>query len=213
MNAEGLIHLDRQRLPEAVAVLCRAFDDDPHVRYLFPEEAKRSKGLVWLMTGIVRMGFLYGEVHATEAMDGVAVWLAPGYPKVGLKQSIRTGWWSAPFVLGLSGMMRLSGFAVLERSKDRHMKAPHWFLSAIGVLPEKQGEGIASRLIRPMLPRADAEGMPCYLDSSKEGNVAIYRRYGFEVTEQIQIGKDGPPGWTMTRPGVPGPPPPYSGED
>jgi len=36
-------------------------------------------------------------------------------------------------------------------------------------------------LVRPVLEHIDREAMPCYLDTSAEKNVAIYRRFGFEV--------------------------------
>ena len=50
-----------------------------------------------------------------------------------------------------------------------------------------------------MLERCDAEGLPAYLESSKERNVPFYRRHGFEVREEIHFGPGGPPMWPMWR--------------
>jgi len=33
----------------------------------------------------------------------------------------------------------------------------------------------------PILEHCDSEGMPAYLESSKESNIAFYRRHGFKV--------------------------------
>jgi hypothetical protein len=49
-----------------------------------------------------------------------------------------------------------------------------------------------------MLARVDADGMPAYLESSNELNLALYRRHGFEVTSEVAI-PGGPRTWPMWR--------------
>jgi len=44
----------------------------------------------------------------------------------------------------------------------------------------------------------DAEGLPAYLESSKESNVPFYERHGFAVTETFDL-PDGPRLWLMWR--------------
>ena len=46
-------------------------------------------------------------------------------------------------------------------------------------------------LLEPGLARADAEGLPCYLESSNPLNVGLYERHGFEVTREHHL-PDGP---------------------
>ncbi|MEJ0040842.1 MAG: hypothetical protein WDM81_00820 [Rhizomicrobium sp.] len=50
--------------------------------------------------------------------------------------------------------------------------------------------------MRERLAVADAAGLPCYLESSKDTNIPIYRSFGFEVTGEIKI-PDGPTIWPM----------------
>ncbi|GAA5167553.1 hypothetical protein GCM10023321_60480 [Pseudonocardia eucalypti] len=38
-----------------------------------------------------------------------------------------------------------------------------------------------SPVIEPGLLAADAQGIPCYLETSLAGNVSLYRRLGFQV--------------------------------
>ena len=64
---------------------------------------------------------------------------------------------------------------------------------------EQQGKGVGTALLRPVLEHCDAEGIPCYLESSKERNVPFYRRHGFEVVEEVSLPDDGPMLWTMWR--------------
>ena len=64
---------------------------------------------------------------------------------------------------------------------------------------DRQGQGIGSACMRPILERADAEAMPCYLESSCERNVPLYERNGFRVTEVVDLPDDGPAIWLMWR--------------
>jgi len=54
----------------------------------------------------------------------------------------------------------------------------------MAVVPEAQGQGYTSRLMRAVSRAADAEGVPCYLEASSERNTRIYGRFGYEVRGQ-----------------------------
>lgn len=88
---------------------------------------------------------------------------------------------------------------LVSRHHERLVQAPHWYLLILGVEPERQGQGIGSALIAPNLARADAEGLPCYLETAKEPNVMFYRRHGFEVRDEENIPGGGPKVWMMVR--------------
>jgi hypothetical protein len=53
--------------------------------------------------------------------------------------------------------------------------------------------------MRPVLERCDGEGVPAYLESSKERNVPLYERNGFRVTEEMVVPNGGPKIWLMWR--------------
>jgi len=46
---------------------------------------------------------------------------------------------------------------------------------------------------------SDRDGVPAYLESSKEKNVPLYERNGFKVTEEFLVPNGGPKIWLMWR--------------
>jgi ribosomal protein S18 acetylase RimI-like enzyme len=90
------------------------------------------------------------------------------------------------------------GLGLFELLARHHPRERHWYLPVLGTAPEHQGRGFGSALLAPVLGRCDAEGVPAYLESSKERNLAFYRRHGFEVTATIRV-PDGPELWPMLR--------------
>jgi predicted N-acetyltransferase YhbS len=53
--------------------------------------------------------------------------------------------------------------------------------------------------MEPVLRRADQDGVPAYLESSKERNIPYYRRFGFEVLSELHLPNGGPTLWPMWR--------------
>jgi predicted N-acetyltransferase YhbS len=86
----------------------------------------------------------------------------------------------------------------LGQVEARHPDRPHLYLAVLGVDPGRQGDGVGSALIRPGLELCDREGLPAYLETGKERNLAFYGRHGFRVTEELTLPK-GPPIWLMWR--------------
>ena len=89
-----------------------------------------------------------------------------------------------------------------ELVEGRHpAEPPHFYLFAIGVDPARQGGCRGSRLIREVLERCDRDGIPAYLENSKERNLPFYERHGFATRERVDLPDGGPPVWLMWRGG------------
>jgi len=67
------------------------------------------------------------------------------------------------------------------------VKGPHWYLMAVGTSPSRQGTGLGSSLLQLGTSKADAAGIPCYLETATESNVAFYSKRGFEVTGEANL--------------------------
>jgi GNAT superfamily N-acetyltransferase len=60
------------------------------------------------------------------------------------------------------------------------------------VLPEAQGKGVGRALFNEVTKKADAEGIKCYLESSRdEPNTKIYEALGFKFVRGMDCDDDG----------------------
>ncbi|MDX1733562.1 MAG: N-acetyltransferase, partial [Halioglobus sp.] len=137
----------------------------------------------------------HGLVYLDAQQRGAACWLGPGET---LKWSYRPSNVSRIFrQVGLKGLYRmiLSGMA----TEKHHPKAPHYYLFAIGAGSAYRGQGVGSALISHMLRRCDEEGVPAYLENSKEQNLRFYEGHGFRVQKEIRFADTAPPVWLMWR--------------
>ena len=192
--------LRRDQIGDSSAVLTRAFDDDPVFRHLYPAARRRRWSCRGFLQAIVRDGLPFGEVWAAVddgAVVGTAGWLPEGAYPPSRRRAARQllAAWQAL----LTPHTFRDGLRYLTETEKLHPKEPHWYLAVIGVEPARQGEGLGGKLLAPVLGRLDEAGVPAYLETSTEGNVAWYRHHGFEVQHEVRPASTGPPVWTMWR--------------
>ena len=97
-----------------------------------------------------------------------------------------------------NSMMKVNEFSSKRRMK--YAIDPYIHLGPFAVDPEKQGQGFASKLIRPMLAHLDENKMHSYLEAQSESNVSLYEHYGFEVLAEGVVPDTDIPHWDMMRP-------------
>lgn len=79
------------------------------------------------------------------------------------------------------------------------MAEEHEYLLMIAVDLGRQGEGLGTELMRPVLERCDREGVPAYLEASSERSKGLYERLGWQSTGEAVRLPDGPLMWPMWR--------------
>ena len=183
-------------VPDLVDLLVRAFADDPVANFMFAGDRRRQRGLHSFFGSQIRRQYLPGgQVYTTDDRAGVAVWGAPDRPRNGLVELLQL-LPTAPYLIS-PGMVR--ALRLLFEVEGLHPKEPHWYLATLGTEPERQGSGVGTALLRAMLARIDEEGDCAYLESSKERNVSLYARFGFEVIDEFRSVVGSPPIWRMWR--------------
>jgi ribosomal protein S18 acetylase RimI-like enzyme len=195
-----VVRLASSDAPLAQRILEAAFEDYPLMKYAAEDRKRRRRGVRALYGSILRACMRWGEVYGTTDGAGAACWLPPGQSFPSLFRQVRAGMLGVPIAFGWSGMRRLLPYdAVGQKLHHAHGVVPHWYLWAIGVEPSRQGQGVAGRLMAPILSRADRDGHACYLETQVEGNVRIYERQGFTMVERCDLPGRTIPVWGMLR--------------
>lgn len=194
------IPLAEQHCQQAAHVLARAFHQDPMMRLVVPNDAKRARLLPSFFGIAVRYCLSYGEGYVMPGLEGAACWLRPGDTMPGLVRLVRIGIRSAPLGIGLPGLRRYMDVArFAEEVHARCVPAKHWYLWCIGVDPARQGQGLGGRLMQPVLAKASAAGLPCYLETMNEANLPFYEKHGFRVANEGVVPGHGLRAWAMLR--------------
>ncbi|MCZ7529270.1 MAG: GNAT family N-acetyltransferase [Acidimicrobiia bacterium] len=129
----------------------------------------------------------------TPDVAAVAMWRDVDKWKPGFTEIVRM------LPAGLRGFRSRAGIRAIQRIEKAHPREHHYYLETLGTHPGRQGEGLGGSLVSVMTDRADAEGLPCYLESSNPENEPFYMRKGFEVREELDLGKGAPVFRTMWR--------------
>src|SRR5436305_13784425 len=145
-------------VPRLAAVLGRAFADDPLNKHLVPDDQRRAKRLPGGFAEQMRHVFLpSGAVLTTPDRAGAALWLGPEAQRLPLRAQLRL----MPGMARLFGMRGIPGaMRTMAELDSRAPREPHWHLSLLGVEPDRQGAGIGSALLQPVLERCDRGRLP-----------------------------------------------------
>ena len=185
-----------------IAALARAFYDDPLFGFFVPDLVKQHKALVAFMSSGVKDAAPFDEIwvaHADGKVACAAVWLPPGgYPR-SVKREVMTYVRTAP-TLVQCGPRIGRAFALLSAVDKAHhaLHEPHYYLAILGTDPQYQRTGAGTAVLAPVLERCDTEGLPAYLETQKEENLAYYARHRFDLVQKIEI-EGCPPVWTLRR--------------
>jgi len=90
-ESNQIVRLAATQTSQAVEVLTRAFQNDPMYVQIFPDEDERARSMSWLWDAVIRYSLVYGEVHTTPGVGGLACWLSPGNAQITFWRMLRTG--------------------------------------------------------------------------------------------------------------------------
>jgi len=198
-DLNSLVRLTKKQIKPAAEMMARAFQDYPLSAFFFPDASERMKKQPVTFQSLLRYGVQYGEVYATSPdLEGAAVWLPHDKAQRTLWRNIRIGNFSVLFRRGGNpGHMSFHEYSTSVR--ERRVPFPHLYLQLLGVDPAQQGKGYSSLLLRAMFARTDKEGIPCFLETQVEKNVALYQHLGFRVVEEGIVPGSDVSSWAMLR--------------
>lgn len=170
---------------QLVKIATESFADDPHMNNMFghsvsKEVAERNheRGMNILITEWMNDP---GKVVITDESGMCFAMWSEGKPQYGVIAQIRNAL-RFIFAIGLQPARRCGEYE--DAISNKHPSKPHLYLDVMGTMPEAQGKGIGSRVMRKMTRYLDENGIAAYTWSSNVKNVPFYQRHGFEIVEQ-----------------------------
>jgi GNAT superfamily N-acetyltransferase len=179
---------------EAIAALLHeVFRDDPVSRWVFPDAAHREEAHPRLFGAFLDHGLGHGTVHVTADGAGAAVWFAVAGGE--LRGGDDLGARLEKVDPGNDRLPTLGELTEAAHPVDRD----HAYLQAIAVTAARQGRGVGSGLLAPVLEQCDRDGLPAYLEASNDDSRRLYERHGFVTLDPVVSLPDGPPMYPMWR--------------
>ena len=182
-------------VPQLAAMLARAFHDDPVTAWFMRNEARRPRYAARFFAWQLHRLLGQEQVHVATDGSAAAVWALPGQWRESNWQAMRL---FVSLVPALFSHLAPAG-AASSRWSGATRPSRTCTSRCSGTDPPAQGRGLGSAVLRPGLDLCDREGLPAYLESSKESNVGFYARFGFRVTSEVRMLGDGPTVWLMWR--------------
>lgn len=206
MNSLDVLQLQPSQIVDASEIAAKAFQSDPVFSYLTPDVLHlRFQALTWLTNRVMAYCSQYEQIYTTSDLQGVAAWLPPGEFSSELLQQLKMvlqlQLYRLPVKVGWNRLGRW--LTVLYQTEIAHQQdmenAPCWYLGMMVVHPAKQGQGVGSQLLQPILRRASDEGFPCYVVTFTEQAVRFYQKNGFEIARAQKFSPNAPSFWTLKR--------------
>lgn len=162
------------------ATLTTALWQDPFYQAVTPSVGRRAMLETYFALAL-REARRAGDVQTLAEAAGAAIWTAPaGSPLADAAADEKHQ--------ALHGLLDPDGWSAYEaigrfcRRQVAAVVPPEaWYLSILGVAPERRGAGLGAGLLRPTLDRLDGERRPSYLETFNPRSLPFYARLGYVV--------------------------------
>jgi hypothetical protein len=191
----NLYQLTSNDLSKGSEVLGKAFEEDPIWLEILKDELEKFSIAFEVP---LKQCLKYGKAFSVSSnLEGIAGWLPSHNVNMNFFQFIWSGAFKSALKLGNKIGKRIQEvFKMITEDRKSNMTVPYIYLYVIGVLPEHQGKGIGSSLIKDMLKVLPSE-IPLYLETETEQNVKFYEKLGFRVMKEIRVPSIDLPMWEM----------------
>ena len=180
--------LQKKDLVAAAKVMAAAFSDDASIRYLLGGENMGNNDWKYFLCVLKS---IYGKcimLSADEYINNLLILFPPQLKAVPTMPFILNGGIGLCCSFGINLFLRSLNYENnCQTVKSRYITCDTWYCMCFVVAPQMQGQGIGSRLIKPVLQVLDSNHIPLYLETHKDVNVSIYKHLGFETVDKSNI--------------------------
>lgn len=118
-------------------------------------------------------------------LEAVSLWFPPG---MGHSEDADPDPFGAKDFADPGTMKKMQAVNDVISALTAHLgQEPQWYLHLVAVRPQFRDRKYSSLLIRPMLVRAEKEGLPCTLITQNMANVRKYEHWGFKVVREMPV--------------------------
>jgi len=185
--------LQPNEIVEASVLMSRAYNSDPTTCAILGGQSEKQRS--FLESGF-KMTLKKGTVFSAKENEKIlGVMRFVEYPEC-KKEFLFQGLDILPALLFLRDKaLRIRKWQSIW--VKHHPDKPHCHLEAIGVLPERQGQGVGSLLLKHFCAYVDELKQAAYLETDQPKNVRFYERFGFNIIEEASVLSL--PNWFMWR--------------
>lgn len=197
---ESAYPLSKKDLPRAAQIMAAAFDKDPSIRHLLGGEREGRHDRRYFLT---LLKAIYGRcvmLSRETPADSLLILFPPRKTSVPTLRFLLAGGLALPLFFG--GGMFPRSMAYEENCKRVRAKTAArnaWYCMCFVVSPERQGKGVGSSLLSPVLGVLDRYRVPLYLETHRAENVSLYEHFGFALTDVGRIPRTGITQYAMQR--------------
>jgi len=180
------------------ATVAAAFAEDPGWAFIFGDEYERLA--VHFAAALFDVRVASKNVWVTDDLAAVAMWDAPGNSDEDASDEAsahaESVWAGYRAIAGEHALARLVSYnEVVAAASPAGL---YWYLGVLATHPERQGEGLATAVLAPIVEEADRLGIACCLETSTAENRRFYERRGFAPATEVLL-PGGPPTWWLRR--------------
>jgi len=180
LNAIQIRPMLASDMDAACELIGLAFADNPNTLTVAGGNRAKACQMTQAAVRVAKLGRKYSHVMIAE--DGerlVGVLNAVAWPHCQMRTAEKLKIVLA--VLPAMGPALARQLKISNAWAKRDPGEPHWHLGPIAVRPEFQGSGVGKAMLASFLGMADEQGLPSYLETDVDRNVALYEKFGFRV--------------------------------
>ena len=165
-----------------------AYENYPLFNYLLGSESKAESIKQIIMSSLKAIKYEFIGISVGEDSEVVAIFMKPNYKGSPAVPFLLQGGIKLIFKYSFGILFRLLNYEnYAMRLKEKYSDDNCWYLYSLTVHPDYQHNGLATKVMQPMLDFFDNTGQSCYLETNKECNVAMYEHFGFTLLEKGEI--------------------------
>ena len=176
------------RIDEMANVSAEAFvfNNDPIGNFMFENEPNHLILKKRFFRSLVTSCSPNAIRHASSpALEAVSIWFPPGMDH---SEDVEKDSFIAQDFSDSGTMEKIQAVNEVIATLTAHLgQKPQWYLHLVASHPKFSSQGYSSLLIRPMLAKAEREGIPCTLITQSMENVRKYEHWGFRRVKELPV--------------------------